>query len=255
MPHWTYSKVEAEDDLFQGDIIARSEPLLDLFRRVHRHFCDEKYLAFLITTQTCDLVRRGPKACKTKYINLAVIRSLDDLVPALFKEICGTDLKGIYLEESKYEARQLLSRIINQNEQAHGFFYLHPDADAGIAVPAIALLRVSIALRSGEHYDLLCKERCGRITTEYRYKLGWLAGNLYSRIDTPDWSDQEGGTPRPMKRSTASWAAPIWIKKTSGSRQPGSREHGRKTWKSARCPGTRFFRSFRYSSRLRRCRR
>jgi hypothetical protein len=193
VPHWTYSDVEAVDDLYQGDIIARSEPLLDLFQRVHPHFCDEKYLGFLITTQTCDLVRRGSKACKTKHINLAAIRSLDDLVPDFFREICGTEFEGIYLEESKYEARQLLGRIINQNEQAHGIFYLHPDADAGIAVPAIALLRVSIALRSGEHYDLLCKERCGRISTEYRNKLGWLAGNLYSRIDTPDWSDHQGG--------------------------------------------------------------
>ena len=87
MPHWTYSKVEEEDDLYQGDIIARSERLLDLFRRVHRHFCDEKYLGFLITTQTCDLVRRGLKACKTKHINLAVIRSIDDLVPDRAEEL------------------------------------------------------------------------------------------------------------------------------------------------------------------------
>ena len=193
MPHWTYCPVGEEDDLFQGDIIARSEPLLEVFRDVHRHFCAEKYLAFLVITQTCDLVRRGARACKTKHINLAVIRSLDDLVPDFFQEMCGTGIEGVYLEETKYEAKQFLTRVINQNEQAHGIFYLHPDADAGIAVPAVALLRVSIALRSHEHYDTLRRERCGRIANEYRNKLGWLAGNLYSRIDTPDWSDHKGG--------------------------------------------------------------
>jgi hypothetical protein len=222
VPHWTYCPVKEEDDLFQGDIIARSEPLLEVFRSVHRHFCDEKYLAFLVTTQTCDLVRRGTKACNTKHINLAVIRSLDDLVPQFFREMAGTDFEGVYLEESKYEAKQFLSRVINQNEQAQGIFYLHPDADAGIAVPAVALLRVSIALRAHEHYDTLRKERRGRISTEFRSKLGWLTGNLYSRIDTPDWSDHEGGESQaeetiigflggPKLEKPNIWVKAIWI--------------------------------------------
>src|SRR5207247_8080250 len=89
--------------------------------------------------------------------------------------------------------QQFLERVINQNEQAHGLFYLHPDADVGIAVPAAAMLRVSISLRSREHYNVLKAARCGRLRAEFRNKLGWLTGNLYSRVDTPDWADEDGG--------------------------------------------------------------
>jgi hypothetical protein len=83
--------------------------------------------------------------------------------------------------------------VINQNEQSHGLFYLHPDADVGIAVPAAVMLRVSISLRSREHYNVLKAARRGRLSAEFRNKLGWLTGNLYSRVDTPDWADEDGG--------------------------------------------------------------
>ncbi len=68
--------------------------------------------------------------------------------------------------------------------------YLKVETDAGIVTPSVIMLRISIALRR-EHYDLLCQARCGRLSAEYANKLGWLSGNLYSRIATPDWEDQE----------------------------------------------------------------
>jgi hypothetical protein len=71
---------------------------------------------------------------------------------------------------------------------------LHPDADSiGIGVHAVALLRVSVAVRSQEHYDLLLQCRSGRLQATFQNKLGWLVGNLYSRVGTPDWADHEGG--------------------------------------------------------------
>jgi len=191
--HWTYTAFDPGADLFQGDIIARTEPLLKVLEEVHRHFCNEKYLAFLVTSQTCDLVLRKQSRCKTRHITLAVVRALEDVVPDLFADASTTGLDGVYRQEDKGEARDQLERILNQNEQAQGIFYLHPDADVRIAVHAVSLLRVSIALRSREHYRLVQEARCGRLSTEYRYKLGWLTGNLFSRVDTPDWSDHEGG--------------------------------------------------------------
>jgi len=50
----------------------------------------------------------------------------------------------------------------------------------------VALLQVSIALRAHEHYDTLRLARCGRLTPEFRARLGWLIGNLYSRVATED---------------------------------------------------------------------
>jgi hypothetical protein len=87
---------------------------------------------------------------------------------------------------------RLLERLFDQNEQALGTFFLYPDADAGIAEPAVAFLRVSIALRT-EHYEVLRGARVGALRPDFRAKLGWLTGNLYARPAAPDWSERPNG--------------------------------------------------------------
>ena len=74
--HWTYTDCCPEDDLEQGDIILPTEQLKSLFARVHQHFCDPKYVGFVVLTQSCDLVRRDDGVCKAKHITLAVVREL-----------------------------------------------------------------------------------------------------------------------------------------------------------------------------------
>jgi hypothetical protein len=125
---------------------------------------------------------------------LAVIRDLESCLSQFFDSVCEKVLPGVYLKGSRGEAHQLLTRILNQNEQALGLFYLHPDVDTiGISDYAVALLRVTIALRAKEHYELLQRARKGRLAGLFRNKLGWLVGNLYSRVGTPDWADREDG--------------------------------------------------------------
>ena len=76
-------------------------------------------------------------------------------------------------------------------------FYLHADFDStGISADTVVLLRVTVSLRAREHYEIMQKSRRGRLSGEFRNKVGWLAGNLYSRVGTPDWSDQEDGLKR-----------------------------------------------------------
>lgn len=214
--HWTYADCVPESDLAQGDIIRRTPELLDVLRQAHSHFCDEKYVAFAVLSQSCDLVRRrGP--CKTRYITLAVVRELDKALAPVLDEFCGTGVPGVLAEEFRHVADQLISRIVNQNEQALGLFYLHPDADLGIAAPSLIMLRVSIALRR-DHYDLLIRSRAGRISNEFSAKLGWLAGNLFSRVATSDWDDN---TPqKPMEElvaqlisATAEFGDGSWVPK------------------------------------------
>lgn len=188
MPHWTYATVNPGDHLHQGDLIHRSDELLEVLSQVHGFFCDERYLSFAILTQTCDLVRRSGR-CKAEYIQLAVIRELDSLLPRILNELCGIGSTSVFKKEGKYFAQQSLQKILNQNDQARGLFYLHPDADVGVAAPSVIMLRISIALKR-DHYELLLRARRGRLCTEYSNKLGWLSGNLYSRIATPDWEDQ-----------------------------------------------------------------
>ncbi|MBP7053260.1 MAG: hypothetical protein KBE65_19810 [Phycisphaerae bacterium] len=193
--HWTYENIElSHDSLMQGDILWPTDDLRDLFRQIHPHFCDPKYIAFVVITQSCDLVRREGKTCRADYVNLAVVRGLESCLCQFLDNVCEKVTSGVYRRQSKAQAQQLLERILNQNEQALGLFYLHPDVDTiGIADCAVALLRVSVAFRAKEHYDVLQQARRGRLTPEFRSKLGWLVGNLYSRVGTRDWISSPGG--------------------------------------------------------------
>lgn len=186
--HWTYDTFTADADLQQGDIIESTDTIRVLCEPVHPYFCDQKFLGFMVITQSCDLVRRKKKECSAHYINLAVIRSLEEVLPNLFDSVCKPLAPNVYANESKSEAQKLLSRIFNQNEQALGVFYLHPDAQAGVAVPSLVLLRVSVSFRA-EHYQTLVNSRRGRLKPEFQSKLGWLTGNLFSRVGTTDWHE------------------------------------------------------------------
>jgi hypothetical protein len=186
--HWTYDEIESKEvDLFQGDILVLTDDLRSLLNSVHNHFTDSKYLGFIITTQSCDLVLRKNK-CKAAHINLSVIKSLENTLKDLLDQYCQKICMGVYTKESKQEAKMLIERILNQNEEKLGLFYLHPDTSVEIGEPAIAVLRVSIALRN-EHYSILRSARRGRLKSEFRNKLGWLVGNLYSRAATTDWHE------------------------------------------------------------------
>ncbi len=172
----------------QGDIIARDDRLLDILRSVHSHFCDEKYLGFMVVTQSCDLVRRKKGNCKARHLSIATIRELDQVLPEQLKELSGFQQSRCLIQEKRVAAEDFLRRLIDQNEQSRGLFYLHPSADAGIAAASLAFLRITISLRR-DHYDVVQKSRVGRLKPEFANKLGWLVGNLYSRIGTPDWDE------------------------------------------------------------------
>jgi hypothetical protein len=89
----------------------------------------------------------------------------------------------------------------------------------------VVLLRVSIALRR-EHYQMLQQCRCGRLGAEYAAKLGWLTGNLYSRVATPDWEEQEKDASasakqaqsllrrisRPSDENCENWVPAKWVR-------------------------------------------
>lgn len=183
--HWTYEDFDPNSDLAQGDILVRTEGLDSLTDSIHSHFSDKKYLGFIVLTQSCDLVQRQGR-CGAKYITLAVFRSLDELLPSFFEHLGTPRIAQVFPEEAKDRLKQLLTRIFNQNEQSMGLFYLHDDLDSGISVPSVALLRVAIAYKS-QHYDNLKAARRGRLRPAFSSKLGWLTGNLFGRVATPDW--------------------------------------------------------------------
>jgi hypothetical protein len=110
--------------------------------------------------------------------------------------------------------------MFNQNEQALGLFYLHPDTTIPIAVPSVALLRVSAAF-SSKHYTTFAEARRGRLDAQFRDKLGWLVANLFSRVATTDWHEKPGGEEE-LEDLIASHldrkdggSAPVWVKRST----------------------------------------
>jgi hypothetical protein len=207
--HWTYEDYPPDSDLQQGDILAPTDEIRKLFREVHPHFSDEKYLAFMVITQSCDLARRQEEAT-ARYINVAAVRSLSATLPILLDTVCQSLKPGVYSEKDKNRAAQLLERIFNQNEQRLGLFYLFPDGEVGLGEDAIAFLRVSVAFRV-EHYEIMQRSRSGRLKPEFANKLGWLVGNLYARIGTQDWPRIEL-TKMVNNYLSSTDSEPVWIK-------------------------------------------
>ncbi|OXU14594.1 hypothetical protein [Sedimentisphaera salicampi] len=187
--HWTYEYNQDDTDLFQGDILVPDENLISILSNVHSCFADTKYIGFMVLTQSCDLVRRKGK-CKSKYINICVIRSLYEVLESLLDRFCKKIGERVYTKESKNEARQLIRRILNQNEERIGLFYLYPDPEIKISEHAVAFLRVNVALKA-DHYDLLLSSRTISLNSEFRSRLGWLIGHIYSRVATVDWIEKD----------------------------------------------------------------
>jgi hypothetical protein len=188
--HWTYEEFSQASDLEQGDILACTPEIRTILSTVHPHFSGPKYLGFTVATQSCDLVRRPE--LKSPYVTIATIRSLRDVLPQLLQRVVQPIAPGVFRAGDRYEAEKFLARLFDQNEQAQGLFYLHPDAAVQLGEPSVSFLRVTVTLRA-EHYDTLVAARTGRLSSAFRAKYGWLLGNLYSRAATPDWHDHPGG--------------------------------------------------------------
>lgn len=213
--HWTYEHVSASHELAQGDILSPTPQLKELLKDIHPHFYDDKYMGFMVTTQSCDLVRRS-SAPKAPYINIASIRSLKEIGPRLLRNAIKNEAGRIFYQSEKQRAMDLFGKIFNQNEQSLGLFYLHPSPDLGLGDHAVALLRVTVSLKA-DHYDVLLKARVGTLTPEFRAKFGWLVGNLYSRAATRDWQDSPDGTTE-LKELVRTYTTPadsvLWVDDT-----------------------------------------
>jgi hypothetical protein len=211
--HWTYEDFSPNSDLEQGDILASTPDVRALLNNVHPHFAAAKYLGFTIATQSCDLVRRP--SLKARYITIATIRSLRDVLPQLLQLVATPVAPGVFKASEWNEAQRFLARLFDQNEQAQGLFYLHPDGAVQLGEPSVSFLRVTVTLRA-EHYDTLAAARTGRLSGDFRAKYGWLLGNLYSRAAAPDWADHAEGAVEIdalIKRSLSrtEGRGPLWI--------------------------------------------
>lgn len=182
----TYRLRPVDGELEQGDILTKTPDVLQIIREVHPHYLKSDYTHFLVLTQSCDLIRRKSTGCKSRYITLAAIRPLDLVVSREIEEHQDKFDKAanVCSDRHRFRLKQLVERIFNYNE--HEYFYLHPEAIGTFTDPSCAFLRLSVAIKT-DHYDVCQRSRILSLSSLYQAKLGWMVGNMYSRVGTDDW--------------------------------------------------------------------
>jgi hypothetical protein len=184
--HFTYLPPTTAD-LQQGDLLARTTDLDAVLTAIHPHYRKDDYTHFVVLTQSCDLVRRDARRCKARYTTIAAVRPLRLVLEREIATYQDAVERRAALCSAEHRDRlaRLLEQLLNNNNAE--YFYLEPEAAVGLHEPSCAFLRLSIALRSSEHYDKLLAARKLSLTDVFQAKLGWLVGNMYSRVGTDDW--------------------------------------------------------------------
>lgn len=186
--HFTYAPELEKSTLCQGDVLEKTPELEELLSEIHPHYCRDEYTHFQVLTQSCDLVLRG-NTCSARYITIAAVRSLETVIQReVEKQAKGKlcELDGTLLCSDKVRDRlvQFVSSLVNNNSKEH--FFLRAAPESGLEQNSCTFLHLSIAIKA-EHYDKCLKAKRIQLDNVFQSKLGWMVGNLYSRVGTPDF--------------------------------------------------------------------
>jgi hypothetical protein len=206
--HFTYDEIRPTE-LMQGDVLERTSAIDALLEEVHPHFFQHlKNLFFMVLTQSCDLVPRAAGGkCKAQYIAIAPVRSLDVVVARYISDASAADVRSslpVISDKVKTKASEFLARVMNNNEP--GYFFLE-GKDTPLGSDCAAFLNLSIAIKSEIHFATCLEAKILQLRPDFQAKLGWLLGQLFSRVGTQDW-DQKVLT---KKVSAFLKDAAIWV--------------------------------------------
>lgn len=225
--HFTYS-LDPNTDLSQGDVLQRNPDLDEIIDEVHPQYKDQKNTHFLVLTQSCDLVRRESKQCKARYVSIAAVRKLSSVYERELgnkKIFSYENLPLIADTKSKTKLDQFLEKLFNNNEP--DYFFLAKEPEAGFPSHSCAFLRLSIALKAEAHYQTLLGCRILQLKEPFQAKLGWLVGQLYSRVGTQDWPPKE--LRKQIKEThskEAVWIEPRYVRKLTELVEDKVTNHG-----------------------------
>jgi len=197
--HFTYSKSSDMSALKQGDVLTNSGKLKELVSMIHPHYSGKNYKYFQVLTQSCDLVRRGEK-CSSRYITLAAVRDIDTVIHRAVMKIATTpqrfelDDRLICSDKHKQKIERFIESLFNNNDKNHFFLKAYPEV--GLDLDSCAFLHLSIAIKSNEHFDKCLEAKILELDSEFQAKLGWMVGNLYSRVGTKDFVPHHFGERR-----------------------------------------------------------
>lgn len=187
--HFTYGKPEG--DLQQGDLLTKSEGLKSVLTQFLPYYADHPdYTYLMVLTQSCDLARHDGK-CKARYITLAAVRPVDTALERELSKYQRSSLEKygrLCSRDKQYWMKDFLIKLLNNNIPE--YFYLAEDAEFNLDRAYAAFLKLAIPIKV-EHYETCLVARFAQLKEIFQAKLGWLIGNMYSRVGTPDWVPEQ----------------------------------------------------------------
>ena len=167
-------------------MLARTERLTALVGEYHPYYATHaENRLFTVITQSCDLVQRDGGVA-ARYIALAPVRPLRHILRREFDaklHNVGSGCQPFGGQRTRTSVEQFLQRLLNNNEPP--FFYFEAEHRLGISEDMCAMLALPIAFKP-EHYSIFLEAKIAGITDVFQAKLGWLVGQMYSRVGTPD---------------------------------------------------------------------
>lgn len=218
--HFTYDENPDDRSLFQGDVLRRTDEINAILEKVYRRYFKEDCRYLIVLTQSCDLVRRNSKPCTARYITLAAVHPL---AVAIEREIDRRRVQrpdvereaGIANTNVKLAIKKFVESLLNNNKSP--YFYLHPELEAEFDEPHCAFLRLSIAIKTSEHYDTCLTAKVLQLQPEFQAKLGSLVTELYGRVGTEDFttkqdtkSEFQARIDRILEEEGTLWVAEEW---------------------------------------------
>lgn len=201
-------------NLHQGDILQKTSSLTEVIAEAHKYYAEaETYHFFMVLTQSCDLVRRGKRGAKARYITIAAMRPASIDIERLARRF-AFDQSNLPLmvcrKDMEIEARKYLEKLLNNTED--GRFFIRKGALEIFTRDYCVFLPLSIALRI-EHYDACINAKVAQLTGVFQAKVGWLTSNMYGRVGTPDLSDwvKDSDTYKKNFYEEALYARTVWL--------------------------------------------
>jgi hypothetical protein len=191
MELFLYKEPLDDKQLYQGDILKGSEELKRLFLEFYPGFPGIECGYFMILTQSCDLVVRDGKDCSAPYLNLAAVCDFDDVLEQEMSKYQNHEIekRGKLLDKGLFNMGQrFLERLFNNNED--DYFFLPEDVTKDFG-DSVALLRLTMTLSAQQYYELCLKSKIIELNDTFKAKLGWIVGNIFSRVGTEDWTQSQ----------------------------------------------------------------
>ena len=180
--HFTYKSPDSSK-LSQGDILVKTDEIKLILSQAHPHYLKDDYLYLIVLTQSCDLHHGN-----SRYITLAAVRPLELLIARELQNYQSDELekKSKILDTRKKDyLSRFIEHLLKNNEPE--YFYLNEDVSMGLSESCVAFLRLSIAIKYDLHYSACLRAKKLELQDIFKAKLGWLVGNMYSRVGTEEW--------------------------------------------------------------------